>query len=315
MSSDDKKAINELYEIEQSDYYSNLLEECGLSRKQGKDIIKSFKSQIKKNHIKDYEVKSKLTDKIKKYGKVNQKNKDDKALEKLYSIAHTTYLSNMLKKNMLIKSDWEKIVIDLKEQIKNEHVKDFEVEDLVIESIKKFAEENNNSNTFEYTKKFAKSTSDQLAIEELYKILHSEECIDLINQNRLTYGDKNEMVDYFIRLIKQNHINKSDINDLVKSYINSHYRRKFKPGPLSTNQNYELTQRKRNITPSMRIKVFERDNYTCQICQRSSKHDHVKLEVDHIIPVSRGGSDNISNLQTLCFDCNRGKSNKILDNH
>lgn len=77
----------------------------------------------------------------------------------------------------------------------------------------------------------------------------------------------------------------------------------------------QTTQRVRRVSPSTRVKVFERDNYTCQMCGRSHHHDGVKLEVDHKIPVSRGGSDNISNLQTLCFECNRGKSDKILHNH
>lgn len=73
--------------------------------------------------------------------------------------------------------------------------------------------------------------------------------------------------------------------------------------------------RKRNIPLSTRIKVFERDNYTCRICGRNPTEDNVKLEVDHIIPFSQGGSNKIDNLQTLCFDCNRGKSDKILKNH
>lgn len=74
------------------------------------------------------------------------------------------------------------------------------------------------------------------------------------------------------------------------------------------------TQRVRNVSLSTRTKVLERDNYTCQMCGRNFKEDGVKLEVDHILPVSKGGSDNISNLQTLCFECNRGKSDKILPN-
>lgn len=37
----------------------------------------------------------------------------------------------------------------------------------------------------------------------------------------------------------------------------------------------------------------------------------VTLEVDHIIPVSKGGKTVMTNLQALCWDCNRGKSNKL----
>lgn len=52
--------------------------------------------------------------------------------------------------------------------------------------------------------------------------------------------------------------------------------------------------------------VFRRDNYTCQYCGAKGG----KLEVDHIIPFSRGGSDELSNLTTSCRRCNRQKKNK-----
>ena len=68
------------------------------------------------------------------------------------------------------------------------------------------------------------------------------------------------------------------------------------------------------VDRSRRIKVLERDNYTCQICGRSIE-DGVKLEIDHVIPKSKGGTYKMDNLQTLCFDCNRGKRDKILPNN
>lgn len=60
------------------------------------------------------------------------------------------------------------------------------------------------------------------------------------------------------------------------------------------------------MSPRLRFKVFKRDAYHCQICGRSAQHGIV-LEVDHKVPVVKGGSDEMSNLWTLCFDCNRGK--------
>lgn len=56
--------------------------------------------------------------------------------------------------------------------------------------------------------------------------------------------------------------------------------------------------------------VLARDNWTCCSCGRSSKEEGITLEVDHIVPRSKGGSDAIGNLQALCKKCNIGKSNK-----
>lgn len=56
---------------------------------------------------------------------------------------------------------------------------------------------------------------------------------------------------------------------------------------------------------SKRYKVLSRDGFQCVLCGASGKD--AKLEIDHIIPVFKGGSSVIDNLQTLCFKCNRGK--------
>lgn len=60
-----------------------------------------------------------------------------------------------------------------------------------------------------------------------------------------------------------------------------------------------------------RFAILQRDGFTCQCCGR--KAPEVKLEIDHKIPVSKGGTDDLSNLWVLCFDCNRGKSDKPLE--
>lgn len=64
------------------------------------------------------------------------------------------------------------------------------------------------------------------------------------------------------------------------------------------------------ISKRTRFEVFKRDSFTCQYC--AAKPPLVPLEVDHIIPVSKGGLNQIDNLITACFDCNRGKSDKEL---
>lgn len=64
-----------------------------------------------------------------------------------------------------------------------------------------------------------------------------------------------------------------------------------------------------SIPSTVRKYVFERDNYQCQSCGK--QYGETNLTIDHIIPLVRGGSNDISNLQTLCFSCNRQKADKI----
>lgn len=61
------------------------------------------------------------------------------------------------------------------------------------------------------------------------------------------------------------------------------------------------------ISGRMRVEVFTRDRFTCVYCGHFGKE--VRLEVDHVVPRSRGGPDHKDNLVTACELCNRGKSN------
>lgn len=61
---------------------------------------------------------------------------------------------------------------------------------------------------------------------------------------------------------------------------------------------------------SLRFTVFKRDLFACQYCGRTPPA--VVLEADHIVPVVDGGLDDLDNLITACFDCNRGKAAKSL---
>lgn len=63
------------------------------------------------------------------------------------------------------------------------------------------------------------------------------------------------------------------------------------------------------VLPALRWQVFQRDSWRCVSCGRSS-HDGAILHVDHIIPRSLGGTNDLSNFQTLCSTCNLGKSNR-----
>jgi hypothetical protein len=58
----------------------------------------------------------------------------------------------------------------------------------------------------------------------------------------------------------------------------------------------------------VRSRVFERDGFVCLYCGSGDR----PLECDHVVPVSRGGGHDFSNLATSCFDCNRSKGAKTL---
>ena len=65
------------------------------------------------------------------------------------------------------------------------------------------------------------------------------------------------------------------------------------------------------MTTDLREAIKKRDNYTCCICGNSIyKEPNLLLEVDHIIPISKGGKTEANNLQTLCWRCNRKKFTK-----
>ncbi|WP_193011114.1 HNH endonuclease, partial [Psychrobacter aquimaris] len=69
------------------------------------------------------------------------------------------------------------------------------------------------------------------------------------------------------------------------------------------------------MTVKLRERIKRRDNYSCQICTLSTSDEaNLLLEIDHIIPLSKGGITAEDNLQTLCWKCNRTKGSKIYNN-
>ena len=62
--------------------------------------------------------------------------------------------------------------------------------------------------------------------------------------------------------------------------------------------------------------IFERDNYLCQIHLKDNQivpidlHGHNHGVLDHIIPLSQGGSNDDSNLQTICQSCDKIKTSE-----
>ena len=96
--------------------------------------------------------------------------------------------------------------------------------------------------------------------------------------------------------------------------INSSRREVSQTRKASKNQSKSKIKQKRtrHISTTVRYAVLNRDNNRCLACGATAKE--TQLQVDHIIPFSQGGSNEIDNLQTLCVDCNRGKSDRIFLN-
>jgi len=68
---------------------------------------------------------------------------------------------------------------------------------------------------------------------------------------------------------------------------------------------------RKSLSKRLRFSIFTRDGYTCRYCGKQA--GDVILHIDHIIPVSKGGTNDESNLITSCVDCNLGKSNIGID--
>lgn len=79
--------------------------------------------------------------------------------------------------------------------------------------------------------------------------------------------------------------------------------------PAAPNTARRRTPRDANLR--LRFKVMQRDGFKC-LCGRSPATDPaVTLEIDHITPWSKGGETVLENLQTLCRQCNSGKSDLV----
>lgn len=77
-----------------------------------------------------------------------------------------------------------------------------------------------------------------------------------------------------------------------------------------TNSKIIKSKNNRNpISAPLRHECFKKNQYRCVEC--GAKANQTRLHVDHIIPISQGGLDELSNLQTLCSDCNHAKHNRF----
>jgi hypothetical protein len=69
-----------------------------------------------------------------------------------------------------------------------------------------------------------------------------------------------------------------------------------------------MTAPRESPSDKAKIRVMKRDRFRCTYC--GIPGTDAELEIDHIIPVSKGGSNHLSNLTTACRKCNQSKGNK-----
>jgi 5-methylcytosine-specific restriction protein A len=68
-------------------------------------------------------------------------------------------------------------------------------------------------------------------------------------------------------------------------------------------------KRKDNPSDQAKLRVLRLCGYKCSYCGVSGSE--AELEIDHIIPISKGGSNHLANLTTACRSCNQSKSDSL----
>jgi len=180
----------------------------------------------------------------------------------------------------------------------------------------------------ELIKEFDECQRNYFSYDRKYKeIINEEYDSSKIHIKRIYFRNFEKYRQYELKLCEDYRIkNRNAINMHIKAYYISPQRRNYwhrdarynayqiknMISIIESRENYQksIKYQRDIMTDSLRYKILKRDGFKCSVCGASAKLDGVKLEVDHIIPVSKGGLTVESNLQTLCERCNRGKSNK-----
>lgn len=99
----------------------------------------------------------------------------------------------------------------------------------------------------------------------------------------------------------------------IRSHLDRH---DLKPGEYVLESLERLPVIGRGISPQLRNEILERNGFTCQRCglgagdpDPTSQKRKIRLQIDHIIPISHGGSNEKDNLRVLCSACNQGRQN------
>ncbi len=122
----------------------------------------------------------------------------------------------------------------------------------------------------------------------------------LTNKRKITTKDNDHYLLQGVQSLSQQEI--TELTTLCQSKINEYELKR---------QGAQWDHRRRGRRPvsgTIRYEVLKRAKGRCELCGISNEEKN--LEVDHIIPKSLGGKDDIANYQALCYTCNAQKNNK-----
>jgi hypothetical protein len=100
----------------------------------------------------------------------------------------------------------------------------------------------------------------------------------------------------------------ADIFDVLENCCTNGLEKNFSGAELAAAYaaRFKPSVNKAPVPPKLRYQVLRRDNFCCQACGAQASAE-TPLHVDHIVPRKHGGTNDPSNLQTLCATCNLGK--------
>lgn len=246
---------------------------------------KIYEKNVKKivdvsNNIKN------LSELNKKYNFLKIKNKSRVFREREYSVKS---YERVLEKDILmyhIENNTDYIREDILNAYKNK-----KLYDKYLEEYNKLYQIPDSNESF----KINMSEKKYLKLEK--KIFENNKIVNVFDINVMIYA-------FYSSKQGQNHYSKKKMfyyQDLCDAYMEWKHGKKY-----SITSKFE----REAMNDDIRYNVLKRDNFRCCICGATA-NDGVKLHVDHIVPVSKGGKTVMNNLQTLCERCNKGKSNKI----
>lgn len=296
-------------------YYSEknkeqkFLKSMNISKKQWKRYSESEKTKYKSLHLRQEEIKRKIVDKRYPLSKSNLKHKKEAVIEEVEKEWEHFTLENRI-------LHIEKVELELEEIAKVERNESFlrwkkldELRKIELEKRKEKQKKEDKiklekEKVLAYRERELKRQRDEA--DRKLKIVQQQEIeeqkrIEEIKQKELLKQkkerDNQKHKEYIKQQLREKEKRKRLAAEAVEEMIES--------GELSAN--FSSNRNRETIPSHIKEVVWIRDKEKCVTCGSMEN-----LEFDHIIPVSKGGSNSLNNIQLLCLKCNRSKSNRIM---